>query len=137
MHGEIVPLDQEAVASRLIGGPVGNVALGELSHRTAGCADQVMVMAATAEPVDDLAARPGDRIDGAALHQERHRALGRPLAQTWSPASTALQEHRERQAVAGIAEGLEDRLALWRSAQAVGPQTMPDGLGCRNSHGLG
>jgi hypothetical protein len=134
VNGHLVALHQEALALGLVGRPSRDVAFVELGHRAAGRADQVVVMSASAEPVDHLSPRPGDGVHRAAVHQQRHGALGGALAQAGRAAAPAGEEHRQRQGLAGVAQGVQDRLALGCPAQSVGAQAAPHRLCPRALH---
>ena len=135
MHRDVVALDQEPLTGRLLGGPGGDVALRELGHGSARRANEMVMVAVAAQPIDDIPTRAGDRVHRPALHEKSHRALRRALPEARGAAATAREQQGEGQSVAGVVESVEDGLALGRSAHAIRAQATPDRLGSRRSHG--
>lgn len=80
VHGDVGALELEARAGRLVARPGGDVAGGRPRDGAAPGARQLVVMAAPAEAVDDLAAGAGDRRGRARSDREGGGALPEPLA---------------------------------------------------------
>jgi hypothetical protein len=55
--------------------PVVQLAFGQLLHLVAGRADEVMMVARSAEPVAALARAVRKRVDGAAVLEQRERSV--------------------------------------------------------------